>query len=150
MNLSVSDEWLFCFVSFDRKLGGMKNGIRRLVVRSADAVLLSEPVLASDRFGLLGLIGRRVHQRAGGGEEFAGLEEGLEAGEDHGPSAEELVVGALAKLVVGDFEEARIGHGLDFPCDTSGALLLDLFCPEGAEALDEAARWVYFEVFAFE
>src|SRR5712675_1942525 len=46
--------------------------------------------------------GRRILQRARRRERLAGLEQRLEAGEDHRPAAVELVVRALAQLVVSD------------------------------------------------
>lgn len=50
-----------------------------------------------------------------GGEEPTGLEPGLEAGEDHGPTAVELVMGAFSQLVAGDGEAARVADRLDLP-----------------------------------
>src|SRR6266446_2491276 len=50
--------------------------------------------------------GLRITQRARGREQLAGLEKGLEAGQDHRPAAVELAVRVLAELVVGDGQPA--------------------------------------------
>src|SRR5665213_350242 len=62
-----------------------------------------------------------VHEGAGGGEELARLEPGLEPGEDHRPAAVDLVVGALAHLVMGDEQAAGVTDRLDLPGDAAGA-----------------------------
>ena len=67
--------------------------------RRAPGRLLQQAARASD----LG-----VHKRAGGGEQLTGLEPGLEPGQNHRPTAEELIVGALAQLIVGDLQQARV------------------------------------------
>ena len=56
--------------------------------------------------GFGAMFGDRVEQRAGRRQVLAGLEQRLQAGEDHRPAAVELVVGALAQLVVRDDEPA--------------------------------------------
>src|SRR4051794_8992531 len=81
-----------------------------------------------------------VAQRPGRREQLTGLEQCLEAGEDHRPAAEELVVRTLAQLVVRDGQPARVGHLLDLPGDARGVLALDVVAPERVEALDQAVR----------
>ena len=56
-----------------------------------------------------------VHERARRGEQLAGLEPGLQAGEDHRPAAVELVVRALAQLVVGDGQPAGVRRSARSP-----------------------------------
>src|ERR1700674_3969496 len=58
---------------------------------------------------------RAVHQRSRRGQQLARFEQCLQAGEDHRPTAVELVVGALAKLVVGDGQVARVADRFDLP-----------------------------------
>ena len=76
-----------------------------------------------------------IHQGAGSGQQFAGLEQGLEAGEDHRPTAVELIIRTLAELIVGNLEKARIGNGDDFPGNPRSAFSLHIFDPDRAEAL---------------
>jgi hypothetical protein len=58
-------------------------------------------VISRDR-----LRGLRPAQRAGRREHLARLEQRFETGEDHRPAAEELSVGVLAQLIVGDYQPA--------------------------------------------
>src|SRR5207248_10149305 len=51
------------------------------------------------------------------GEQLAGLEQRLEPGQDHHPAAVELAVRALAELVVGHGQPARVADRLDLPGD---------------------------------
>ena len=63
----------------------------------------------------VGGVGLAVHERTGGGEGLAGLQPGLEAGEDHRPAAVELWRGVVGQLVVGDGQPARVADRLDLP-----------------------------------
>src|SRR5205823_4530581 len=71
----------------------------------------------------------RVAQRAGRREQLSGLEQRLQAGEDHRPAAVELAVRVLAELVVGDGQAARIADRLDLPGDPRGSLALHVLTP---------------------
>src|SRR6185295_13225965 len=92
--------------------------------------------------------GLSVLERAGGREQLSRFEQRLEPREDHRPAAVELVVRALAQLVVGDGQAARIPDLLDLPGDPRGALALHLVAPERDHALDEPARRVDLQVLA--
>src|SRR4051794_9402677 len=92
--------------------------------------------------------GLRVHQRARRGERLAGLEQRLQPGEDLRPAAVDLPVHALAHLVVGHDELARVADRLDLPGHARGALGLDLVGPQSVETLHEPARRVDLEVLA--
>src|SRR5207253_6794889 len=56
-----------------------------------------------------------VHQGARRGEQLACLQPRLQAGQDHGPAAVELVVRALPQLVVGEGQPAGVADRLDLP-----------------------------------
>src|SRR5438093_2787297 len=92
--------------------------------------------------------GARIPQRPGRRELLPGLEQRLQAGEDHHPAAVELTVGPLAELVVGDGQPAGVLDLLDLPRDPGGSLAFDLVAPQGVEALDEPARRIDLEVLA--
>src|SRR5688572_19140126 len=66
-------------------------------------------------------------------EQLAGFEQGLEPGQDHGPTAVELGVRALGELVVRDREPARRSDRLDLPGDAGRALGPHLVAPESVE-----------------
>ena len=73
----------------------------------------------------------------------------LQAGEDHRPAAVELVVRALAQLVVGDGQPARVADRLDLPRDPRGALAPSRRRPRARRMrLHEPARRVDLEVLA--
>src|SRR6185295_12956799 len=79
----------------------------------------------------------RIAKRARSRQQLAGLQQRLQAGEDHRPAAVELAVSILAQLVVGDREPARILDLLDLPGDARGPLTLHVLAPEGVEALHQ-------------
>src|SRR5207244_11290116 len=82
--------------------------------------------------------GSGVHQGSGRGEQLAALEPRLQAGEDHRPAAVDLVVRALAHLVVGDREPAGVvADRLDLPRDPRGSLVLHVVAPEEPGALNQ-------------
>ena len=87
-----------------------------------------------------------VHQRPGSVEGLAGLEERLEAGEDHRPAAVELGVGLVRQPVVDDGQPARAADRHDLPGHPGGALGLDLVAPQRVKGLHEQARWVDLDV----
>src|SRR5919108_629227 len=100
--------------------------------------------------GSLGcLAGARVEQRTGGGERLPGLQQRLQTGQDLRPTAIELVVGAVAQLVVCDGEPAGILDRLDLPRHPGRALALHVVAPQSVEALDEPPRRVDLDVLAF-
>src|ERR1700730_6570055 len=79
---------------------------------------------------------------------LAGLEQRLQAGQQHRPAAVDLLVGALANLVVRDGQPARLPLRLDLPGDSRLPLALDLGAPQRNHRLHEAARRLDLEVFA--
>src|SRR3989442_1661532 len=92
--------------------------------------------------------GSAVEQRSRRGEQLARLEPRLQAGEDHRPAAVELVVRALAKLVVGDGQAAGVADRFDLPGHPRGSFALHLVAPQRNHALDQPARRVDLEVLA--
>src|SRR5213594_1301851 len=90
----------------------------------------------------------RVHERARRGQQLARLEPGLQAGEDHRPAAIELLVGALAKLVMRHRQAAGVTDRFDLPGDPRGPLLLHVVTPESPHALDQPPRRIDLEVLA--
>lgn len=91
----------------------------------------------------VGVVG--VHEGPGRRETFAGLQEGLEPGEDHRPSAVELLVGSLPQLIVGDRQPARVAHRLDLPGHSRGALALHVVAPQRPNGLDQPAGAIHLE-----
>src|SRR6478752_6083394 len=71
-----------------------------------------------------------VAQGAGRGQLLAGLQQRLEATENHRPAAVQLGVRALAQVAVDDDEPARVADRLDLPGDRRGPLALDVLAPE--------------------
>ena len=63
-----------------------------------------------------------VHERTRGGQQLARLEPCLETGDDHRPTAVELVVGVLRQLVVDHDQATGITDRLDLPGDPRGSL----------------------------
>src|SRR3954454_2383435 len=89
--------------------------------------------------------GLGIPQRARRREVLAGLQPCLQPREDHRPAAVELVVGALAQLVVDDGQPARVADRLDLPRHPRRALGLDVLAPARVVALDEPPRRVDLE-----
>ena len=84
-----------------------------LVARSASPASIlrfNADTPAVQRSGTLG-----VHQRAGRGQQTPGLQPGLQAGQNHRPTAVQLVVCAIAQLVVSHGEPAGVLHLFDVP-----------------------------------
>src|SRR5260221_5430436 len=89
-------------------------------------------------------------QRSRRGQHFAGFQQRLESGEDHRPAAIELIVGALAQLVMGDCEPTGIADRHDLPGYPRRALGLDVFAPGGAKALHQPTRRIDLEILTLE
>src|SRR5687767_13758427 len=84
--------------------------------------------------------GYGVHERARGRKRLAGLQPGLEPGQDHWPAAVELRWCVLAELVVRHGETARVADGLDLPGHPRGALAFRLVAPLHVHGLHETLR----------
>src|SRR5262249_12317765 len=81
--------------------------------------------------------GARVSERPGMGPPPTRLEQRLQPRADHRPAAEQFVVGALAQLVVGDRQPARVLDLLDLPRDARCPFAPDVLAPQRPEALHE-------------
>ena len=88
--------------------------------------------------------------RSGSGEKFSGFQQRFQPGKDHRPAAVELIIRALAELIVGHLEQTGIGDLLDLPSYPGSSFRLDILAPKGAEALNELAGRIDLQIFAFQ
>src|SRR5829696_3957769 len=70
-----------------------------------------------------------VHERAWRGEDLARFQPGLEAGQDHWPSAVQLGWGRVAELVVSHRQPARVTNGFDLPRHPRRGLAFGFLAP---------------------
>ena len=138
-------------------LGGLSRRVRMLLlmppggprrVRPRHRVRGQRAAAGFEPLDVGGVEALLVAQRARRVEHFAGLQQRLQAGQDHHPAAVELVVGAVAELVVGDGQPARVADRLDLPGHPGGTFRLDLVAPQRGHRLHEAAGRVDLEVLA--